>query len=1235
MKRLNKNPEINSNIEEKKHCYETLAPTDNSESKETINMLKDFIKGENITNIALSGKYGAGKTSILKTFFNNSDKEKYKPLYISLGMFGINKQGEIDDENVFCQEIEKSIIQQIIYKEKPNKLPDSNIKRIEKLPKRNIVFMAVVLMIAILIYILNLYEVNIGNSIKTIIECINNIRTINIIQKCNPLDFTIKGLIYAIIIAAIMCTIGEMAIVLSKIWRKIAIKSYKFKLPNTELEINKTAEESLLSKYMDELVYFFSKTRYNVIVIEDLDRFLENEKIRYRVLIIFQKLKELSIILNESKQVGRKIKFIYAVRDDLFKDETERTKFFDAIVPVIPVVSNFNSYAELKQRLIDENIPDKVIQDISAYVSDYRLIKNLCNEYFLYKIELGDSGITNEKIFSMIALKNIRPNLYEKLLNDSGPIYKLIKNKHRLYASLKQEIEENIQDNNFEIEKLSAEKLESLKELKYIAIGSVHEKNARYGGNGITAEKFLQDSITLDYIKDNEIYIRSQYGNNFGEEEIFEYFNGKAEFIKRAEILQNKLNKKIDKLKNDNIQLEKRIKKIQELSLKEVFNNIVIEDAKKIIDNYVDDNKSNNNLKEKENNTGLDDFVLMLVSNGYVDENYKNYMFRFKETDKIKISDYTYIINVRQGIVKDFDNNVSNPKEVIKQLDISYFGKYEILNYNILEELIQHNNLVGYKEKLNRVIMLLLNHNDENNRFVFGFLKHTQNQEDFLNLLYEADNDYFKELILYNMDEDKKENLDNLIKILLNSPLILENNETNKYIKDYVENRKDFEDYIELNENVQKSLKLLQVKFNTLEEQKSDKLINFIYNNNLYVINDNIVNKIFKFKGYTQDEYSDKNLSCILNENSLIKLKEYILFNPEEYIEECYLKTNNTKNSVKDIYDCINNWKIKKEIKNKIIKNMPIQIQDINNIVNTECDYYILENNMMKPTWANIYNIYLRNQKNLEENLIGYIENNAEAILKEKIADNIKSQEFTNFLGKIARNNDIEYEVYKKLLKEISYIRLNILKENEIESDRLKLLVERKMIKLSPENFDIINSQIPEIIDAYINNNIEGFVGEISKYSLDEYIIEKIIISNKVKPRYKTSILEKIDVDVINLNTMKYIVLNYSNNNISRLNRELKESIFSSNIELKYKILLLNKEIFKEYSIETLKAYIDIMPKPYNLIGNYQLRDKAFSLDNNKENLELLNNLIEKGLNVRYKLSTTNKKIVINNIKRR
>ena len=111
-------------------------------------------------------------------------------------------------------------------------------------------------------------------------------------------------------------------------------------------------------------LYFFSKTNYNILIIEDLDRFLENESIKYK-------------ILNDSKQINRPIKFIYAVKDNLFSNATERTKFFDAIVPVIPVISNFNSYAELKDRFKGEQIPDKIMQDISAHINDFRLINNI------------------------------------------------------------------------------------------------------------------------------------------------------------------------------------------------------------------------------------------------------------------------------------------------------------------------------------------------------------------------------------------------------------------------------------------------------------------------------------------------------------------------------------------------------------------------------------------------------------------------------------------------------------------------------------------------------------------------------------------------------------------------------------------------------------------------------------------------------------------------------------------
>jgi hypothetical protein len=48
--------------------------------------------------------------------------------------------------------------------------------------------------------------------------------------------------------------------------------------------------------------------------------------------------------------IGRKITFIYAIRDDMFKD-TDRTKFFDYITTVIPVINYSNSKEKLTKAL--------------------------------------------------------------------------------------------------------------------------------------------------------------------------------------------------------------------------------------------------------------------------------------------------------------------------------------------------------------------------------------------------------------------------------------------------------------------------------------------------------------------------------------------------------------------------------------------------------------------------------------------------------------------------------------------------------------------------------------------------------------------------------------------------------------------------------------------------------------------------------------------------------------------
>ena len=118
-------------------------------------------------------------------------------------------------------------------------------------------------------------------------------------------------------------------------------KLNKLNLKDGEIDIKE--DTSIFNKHLDEIIYFFRATPYNVVIIEDLDRFETPD--------IYLKLRELNQLINESKEINRHIVFVYAVKDDVFVDEA-RTKFFDYIITIIPVINPSNSKAILKKELI-------------------------------------------------------------------------------------------------------------------------------------------------------------------------------------------------------------------------------------------------------------------------------------------------------------------------------------------------------------------------------------------------------------------------------------------------------------------------------------------------------------------------------------------------------------------------------------------------------------------------------------------------------------------------------------------------------------------------------------------------------------------------------------------------------------------------------------------------------------------------------------------------------------------
>lgn len=203
-------------------------------------------------------------------------------------------------------------------------------------------------------------------------------------------------------------------------------KLNKLNLKDGEIEV--IENNSIFNKHLDEILYFFQVTDYNVVIIEDLDRFGTPN--------IFLKLRELNQLINESKIVGRHITFIYAIKDDIFKDE-ERTKFFDFITTVIPVINPSNSKDKLKSALEkkgcgDDGISDDDLSEMAFFIQDMRILTNIVNEYKQYRDKLcsdNTSRLNKTKLLGMIVYKNYYPQDFALLHRREGKVYKCISSK--------------------------------------------------------------------------------------------------------------------------------------------------------------------------------------------------------------------------------------------------------------------------------------------------------------------------------------------------------------------------------------------------------------------------------------------------------------------------------------------------------------------------------------------------------------------------------------------------------------------------------------------------------------------------------------------------------------------------------------------------------------------------------------------------------------------------------------
>lgn len=408
-----------------------LYPLDNMPHVDSYaRMMTEAMSNERVLNIAVSGRYGAGKSSFLRTYFRDVNV-----LWVSLASFmevqdaddATARTDDKGEEFRLVRRLEWSILQQMFYTVHGKDLPFSRFRRI--LPRRHFVSCIPALVVTLMVC---------G------VVCVWKRKLIE--AGCATVPPACWGILplAVLLIFALVIFFGVY-----KLHRYLACHrlSLGVAAKGLELHLSKSDNASAFNRIMDEVVYYFEALKYEAVVFEDIDRFEHP--------IIFAKLKEINQIVNQSRQVPsyhKPIRFIYALRDDVFT-ASYRVKFFDFILPVYPVMNAETSYGQIERDLkeiLGENLDEKwqqLVRCVAPFMNDMRFWNNICNELRLCHFVVRKvTDRDRKKILAMIMFKNFFPTDFGLVHEKKGLLFALFSLDSKLKKNVKVALQKDLDD---------------------------------------------------------------------------------------------------------------------------------------------------------------------------------------------------------------------------------------------------------------------------------------------------------------------------------------------------------------------------------------------------------------------------------------------------------------------------------------------------------------------------------------------------------------------------------------------------------------------------------------------------------------------------------------------------------------------------------------------------------------------------------------------------------------------
>lgn len=1082
--------------------YQDLTPIDHIENgKEYIAALNWAFHNKKIKNIALAGPYGAGKSSIIETFLAEDEKKasekcrvarnktiRKTALNISMATF-VKGHPENNNSNgnkidIGADEVEEGILKQLFYKVEPSKIPQSRYRKLHTMSFLTVFWHIVVglLLIGLLLAIFT------PSSYGKIIGAVKAF-----LPACISGDLFTAATTLALL--ALVSAVG--AYLYLAVISKFKVK--EIKLPtDTTVQSGDENEDSVFNRNLDEIMYFFEATGYRTVFFEDLDRLTDPK--------IFVHLRELNNLLNNDDAIKNKpIVFVYAVRDDIFSRE-DRTKFFDFIIPVIPVMNSTNSGDILLQKLKDSkkngvthDISKGFVLDVAPYISDMRVLQNIYNEFIVYKNTLRTSqglSLFDEQMLAMIVFKNLYPSDFADIQNERGIVKKAFQDKQTFIVKQKNAIQKQIDAYTETITGAQHDVMKDVRELKYAMMGALMKGFYAFSGFGdyynvnVSDSNFMDDAFDMENLVQNKyeyIYVKNRYGNNQQAAQI------------NMDVLTPYVNrwKKIKEVGDNGLQqLQENLQKLRDeqhsltgMPFTQLLKNFP---AAEVLSEEVRSNK----------------LLTFLLRRGYIDEKYANYINYFKGTSITK-DDMNFILSVKNQTPLSFDYQLTKTSMVVDKLQNYEFEQKAIYNFALLEELLAH----GPEEKLIVFIAQLADENEVSWRFIDEFVGKTKQKEHFICLLAEKWTGMWAYISTDETLTYERQLLYLRIILKVSTPAILEALNKDGCLANYFERHDDILQKLVSCDisNIEQAIDHLDICFENIQVDGVPKeLLEFIFDGWHYKLNASMIQTIVNYKNAGMTKMLEEKPYTTVLELEDAALELYVCKYFVNYIREIVLVHTTLSDRAEDVVDMLIRLKNEKDLQLQLVEREAFHLERIEECagdrIQAEKDTWrpiwdaLLAKNVVAINWENVIS-YWKVYK-LSDELKKYISAHAGELCGMDVAE-VPDDFIRQFIQVDAE------PVTKQILIPVLRMKSFDLAISSIDEITLDIMIGCNYFEFTASYYAAVNKCSSDLGLKFILKNQDEYMNLKASISMTSGLFEGLICSRNIKPEYRARLFSE------------------------------------------------------------------------------------------------------------------------------